>query len=110
MMPVIGESEELFVGLFRQMHVPSIYDLRLLEARRYLQRSPIQITFFRMRHEELVVVIRVFAALLIGALIGFERTFHGRPAGFRTHSLVCVASALHARDGLSKPVDDRDAT
>src|SRR6266567_721416 len=23
-----------------------------------------------------------------------DRTFHGRPAGFRTHSLVCVASAL----------------
>src|SRR5207249_8351603 len=30
----------------------------------------------------------------IGAAIGFERTFHGRPAGFRTHALVCVASAL----------------
>jgi putative Mg2+ transporter-C (MgtC) family protein len=27
-------------------------------------------------------------------LIGLERSFHGRPAGFRTHSLVCVASAL----------------
>src|SRR5215203_7303906 len=27
-------------------------------------------------------------------MIGFERTFHGRPAGFRTHSLVCLASAL----------------
>src|SRR4029453_11050123 len=34
------------------------------------------------------------AALLIGGLIGFERTFHGRPAGFRTHALVSVASAL----------------
>ena len=27
-------------------------------------------------------------------MIGFERSFHGRPAGFRTHALVCVASAL----------------
>jgi putative Mg2+ transporter-C (MgtC) family protein len=36
----------------------------------------------------------VLAALVIGAAIGFERTFHGRPAGFRTHSLVCLASAL----------------
>jgi putative Mg2+ transporter-C (MgtC) family protein len=27
-------------------------------------------------------------------MIGFERTFHGRPAGFRTHSLVCIASAV----------------
>ena len=34
------------------------------------------------------------APCLIGAMIGFERTFHGRPAGFRTHSLVCIASAI----------------
>jgi putative Mg2+ transporter-C (MgtC) family protein len=36
----------------------------------------------------------LLAATLVGSLIGFERTFHGRPAGFRTHSLVCLASAL----------------
>src|SRR3989442_316245 len=42
--------------------------------------------------EELVILVRVLAAVLVGALIGFERTFHGRPAGFRTHALVCVAS------------------
>jgi putative Mg2+ transporter-C (MgtC) family protein len=41
----------------------------------------------------LVVIARIAAALLIGGLIGFERTFHGRPAGFRTHALVSVASA-----------------
>src|SRR5436190_2548221 len=41
-----------------------------------------------------VVIARLAAALVVGALIGFERTFHGRPAGFRTHSLVCLASAL----------------
>src|SRR5215510_6359437 len=37
---------------------------------------------------------RLAGAILIGAMIGFERTFHGRPAGFRTHALVCLASAL----------------
>jgi putative Mg2+ transporter-C (MgtC) family protein len=47
-----------------------------------------------MSEEYLVIVVRLVAATLIGSLIGFERTFHGRPAGFRTHSLVCVASAL----------------
>jgi putative Mg2+ transporter-C (MgtC) family protein len=47
-----------------------------------------------MGHEELVMAVRVIGALVIGAAIGFERTFHGRPAGFRTHALVCVASAL----------------
>jgi putative Mg2+ transporter-C (MgtC) family protein len=40
-----------------------------------------------MGHEDLVIIGRVAGALVIGALIGFERTFHGRPAGFRTHSL-----------------------
>ncbi len=33
-------------------------------------------------------------ALLAGGLIGLERTYNGRPAGFRTHSLVCMASSL----------------
>src|SRR5918993_3127296 len=47
-----------------------------------------------MDHTDLVIIGRVAGALLIGAMIGFERTFHGRPAGFRTHSLVCIASAI----------------
>ncbi|MDO8706139.1 MAG: MgtC/SapB family protein, partial [Sulfuricaulis sp.] len=33
-------------------------------------------------------------AVLAGSLIGLERTYHGRPAGFRTHILVCTASSL----------------
>ena len=44
--------------------------------------------------DELVIALRIFGAVLIGGMIGFERTYHGRPAGFRTHALVCVASAL----------------
>src|SRR5262245_44102633 len=44
--------------------------------------------------ENAVMLARIFGALGIGALIGLERSFHGRPAGFRTHALVCVASAL----------------
>ncbi len=47
-----------------------------------------------MTNEVLIIVFRILAALVVGALIGFERSFHGRPAGFRTHALVCVASAL----------------
>jgi putative Mg2+ transporter-C (MgtC) family protein len=47
-----------------------------------------------MVHDDLVIIGRVIGALVIGAMIGFERTFHGRPAGFRTHSLVCIASAI----------------
>src|ERR1044071_884751 len=47
-----------------------------------------------MSHDELVILGRLAGALLIGGVIGFERTFHGRPAGFRTHALVCIASAV----------------
>ena len=32
--------------------------------------------------------------LLFGGLIGLEREFHGRPAGFRTHILVCLGAVL----------------
>jgi putative Mg2+ transporter-C (MgtC) family protein len=47
-----------------------------------------------VNHEDLVIIGRVAGALAFGAMIGFERTFHGRPAGFRTHSLVCIASSI----------------
>lgn len=49
---------------------------------------------FTVTHDDLIIIGRIAGALAIGAMIGFERSFHGRPAGFRTHSLVCIASAL----------------
>jgi len=39
------------------------------------------------------IIVRLGAALLYGGLIGLERSYRGRPAGFRTHTLVCLASA-----------------
>jgi putative Mg2+ transporter-C (MgtC) family protein len=39
------------------------------------------------------IVEHLLVALAAGGLIGFERSYHGRPAGFRTHTLVCVASS-----------------
>src|SRR5215470_423838 len=47
-----------------------------------------------MGHDELVMIGRVLLALVLGGLLGMERTLHGRAAGFRTHALVCLASAL----------------
>jgi putative Mg2+ transporter-C (MgtC) family protein len=44
--------------------------------------------------ENAVMLGRILGSLAIGALIGLERSYHARPAGFRTHALVCVASAL----------------
>jgi len=38
--------------------------------------------------------LRLLVALAAGSAIGYERSYHGRPAGFRTHALVCMASAV----------------
>ncbi len=40
------------------------------------------------------VILRLAIGAVFGGIIGFERQSHGRPAGFRTHMLVCVASVL----------------
>src|SRR5688500_15893597 len=47
-----------------------------------------------MTQEYLEMLFRLLAALLAGGLIGLERSHRGRPAGFRTHALVCLASSL----------------
>lgn len=47
-----------------------------------------------MGSEWLNVCMHVLVATIAGGLIGLERSYHGRPAGFRTHTLVCVASSL----------------
>ena len=47
-----------------------------------------------MWDEYLSIVIRLSLAMAAGAFIGLERTYHGRPAGFRTHVLVATASSL----------------
>ncbi len=40
------------------------------------------------------ILVHLVGAIVAGAAIGMERSFHGRPAGFRTHTLVCLASSL----------------
>jgi len=40
------------------------------------------------------VILPLVIATLFGGLIGLERESHKRPAGFRTHILVCIGSAL----------------
>ncbi|WP_024614251.1 MgtC/SapB family protein [Clostridium sp. Ade.TY] len=40
------------------------------------------------------ILIRLFLAVLIGGAIGYEREFKNRPAGFRTHILVCVGATV----------------
>lgn len=40
------------------------------------------------------LLLRIMAAVFIGAVIGIDREIKNRPAGMRTHVLVCVGAAL----------------
>lgn len=40
------------------------------------------------------IITRLFFSIIIGGLIGYEREFKNRPAGFRTHILVCIGAAV----------------
>lgn len=40
------------------------------------------------------IIARLITAGILGGFIGLERESHGRPAGLRTHILVCVGSTL----------------
>ncbi len=42
----------------------------------------------------LIAIVRLGLSAVLGGLIGFEREHSHRPAGFRTHILVAVGSAL----------------
>ncbi len=40
------------------------------------------------------IIVRLLVSVLIGGLIGYEREYKQRPAGLRTHVLVCVGAAV----------------
>lgn len=40
------------------------------------------------------VALRMLLAVLCGGLIGLEREYKRRPAGFRTHILICLGAAI----------------
>ena len=46
-----------------------------------------------MTPDPVQIALELGVAWAAGGLIGAERTFHGRAAGFRTHALVAIASA-----------------
>ena len=41
-----------------------------------------------------LIFLHLLGALLVGMMMGYERSFHGRAAGMRTYALVCLASTL----------------
>lgn len=40
-----------------------------------------------------VIFLNLTGAMLLGFVVGYERSYHGRAAGMRTYGLVCMASA-----------------
>lgn len=47
-----------------------------------------------MEYDLVQIISRLGLALLAGGIIGLERAYNGREAGFRTHTLVSVSSSL----------------
>jgi putative Mg2+ transporter-C (MgtC) family protein len=47
--------------------------------------------------------LRLGAALLLGAIFGLNRESHGKPAGLRTHALVCLGAAVSTIIVLKSP-------
>lgn len=43
---------------------------------------------------EWTVIFRLVLAAVLSGMVGFEREFHGRVAGFRTHILLCIGTTL----------------
>ena len=48
----------------------------------------------------LSTLFRLVLACLIGAAIGLERSWRNKPAGFRTHILVCLGAAIASLTGV----------
>lgn len=53
---------------------------------------------------------QVSAAFIIGAIIGLEREFRSKPAGFRTMIIICVGSCLYTIISKESNASDRIAS
>ena len=49
---------------------------------------------FLRQPDMLGMIVRVLLALICGGVIGIEREYKRRPAGFRTHILICLGAAM----------------
>ena len=45
-------------------------------------------------------IIRLLVSLFLGAIVGFERQYHEKPAGFSTNTLICLGSTVFAMVSL----------
>src|SRR3990167_6098702 len=52
------------------------------------------------------IILRLSIAFVLGALVGYEREIHKKPAGLRTHVLISLASALFTILSMSSAFGD----
>jgi len=55
-------------------------------------------------------ILQILASLAAGAILGLEREYHSKPAGFRTMILICVSSCLFSMLSATMPSGDRIAS
>ncbi len=55
-------------------------------------------------------IFQILGALAAGAIIGFEREYHSKPAGFRTMILISISSCLFTILSVSVGTGDRIAS
>ena len=52
---------------------------------------------------------RIFIAAILGAIIGLEREFHHKSAGFRTNILICIGAAVFTIISKQMVVETNDS-
>ena len=55
-------------------------------------------------------IFQILASLAAGSILGLEREYHSKPAGFRTMILICVSSCLFSILSTTMPSGDRIAS
>jgi putative Mg2+ transporter-C (MgtC) family protein len=58
------------------------------------------------------ILLKMFLAMLLGGMVGYEREHHNQPAGLRTHIILCVGATLITlvSIGLSKDLGNDHMT
>ena len=56
------------------------------------------------------ITVRLLAAILVGAIVGFEREQTGKAAGLRTHMIVALSSALFVLAPLEASMPPQDVS
>lgn len=57
-----------------------------------------------------IIIVRLLTAAVLGGMLGMERESKGRAAGFKTHVLVSIGSALFVMAPLLSGIDPADVT